>query len=75
MLGAAGVGLVQANYSNNDDGESFTALIRTYAVYRICSFPSLVDAAPGILATIMKIPVVNWVAGAAIRVTFFDQVC
>jgi hypothetical protein len=50
-------------------------LIRTYVVYSLCSFPTLVDWSPQILETLMKIPIVSNITEAVVRVTFFDQVC
>jgi proline dehydrogenase len=49
-------------------------LVRTYVVYSLCSIPALVDASPKILSTLMNVPVVNKIAEAVVRVTFFDQV-
>lgn len=69
----AGVALVQ-NSATTDDQESIGSLIRTYSVYKMCSFPSLVDASPGLLSFLMKVPIVSWIAKAVVRITFFDQV-
>jgi proline dehydrogenase len=50
-------------------------LLRTYVVYGLCSFPTLVDWSPTILSTLLGIPLVNKITEAVVRVTFFDQVC
>lgn len=68
------VGAVALVSTGNSDEESMGTLIRTYSVYRVCSFPSLIDIAPGTLSVVMKIPIVNWIAEAVVRVTFFEQV-
>ncbi|KAF8972552.1 FAD-linked oxidoreductase-like protein [Flammula alnicola] len=52
---------------------SFGSLVRAYAVFSICSVPSLVDASPKILATLSSIPGVRQITEAFVRVTFFDQ--
>ncbi|KAI0791689.1 FAD-linked oxidoreductase-like protein [Abortiporus biennis] len=50
-----------------------TNLIRTYVVYTACSFPSLIDSSPKILATLFSIPVLRQITEAFVRITFFDQ--
>jgi hypothetical protein len=50
-------------------------LLRTYVVYGLCSFPTLVDWSPTILSTLLGIPLVDKITEAVVRVTFFDQVC
>ncbi|KAG5641504.1 hypothetical protein DXG03_005076 [Asterophora parasitica] len=52
---------------------SLTALIRTYAVYSMCSIPALVDNAPLLLDLSATIPGVRWLAEAFVRATFFKQ--
>ncbi|KAF8642866.1 hypothetical protein AX16_009372 [Volvariella volvacea WC 439] len=52
---------------------SLSSLIRTYVVYTICSFPSLVDASPTILKTLMGVPGVKQITEGVVRLTFFDQ--
>jgi proline dehydrogenase len=49
-------------------------LVRSYVVYSLCSFPTLVDWSPHILETLMKIPIISNITEAVVRVTFFDQV-
>ncbi|KAJ3866300.1 hypothetical protein EV359DRAFT_36935, partial [Lentinula novae-zelandiae] len=39
----------------------------------MCSFPTLVDAAPKLLKVLMGIPVVRNITETFVRVTFFDQ--
>ncbi|KAE9396538.1 FAD-linked oxidoreductase [Gymnopus androsaceus JB14] len=55
------------------DSASLGSLIRAYIVYSMCSFPTLIDAAPKLLDVLMGIPVVRNVTEAFVRVTFFDQ--
>jgi hypothetical protein len=49
-------------------------LLRTYVVYGICSFPTIVDSSSTILSTLLSIPIVDKITEAVVRVTFFDQV-
>ncbi|KAJ6459606.1 FAD-linked oxidoreductase [Mycena sanguinolenta] len=51
----------------------FGTLVRTYVVYTMCSFPSLVDNAPWLLQTFSSIPGLRLITEAIVRVTFFDQ--
>ena len=51
-----------------------SSLIRTYTVYTICSFPTLVDYSPSILRTLLSVPVVRDVTEWVVRGTFFAQV-
>lgn len=53
---------------------SLASLLRTYAVYSMCSVPVLVDHAPDVLAVLMAIPGVRQLTEAFVRVTFFAQV-
>lgn len=52
-------------------------LLRSYLVYSLCSFPTIVDASPALLqwAWTTSIPGVKWLATAVIRTTFFQQFC
>ncbi|EIN13286.1 FAD-linked oxidoreductase [Punctularia strigosozonata HHB-11173 SS5] len=52
---------------------SLGSLIRTYVVYAACSFPTLVDAAPTVLNTLLSIPGVKHITEAVVRATFFSQ--
>ncbi|KAH9487282.1 Proline dehydrogenase 1, mitochondrial [Psilocybe cubensis] len=52
---------------------SLGSLIRAYAVYSMCSVPSLVDASPKILSVLSSVPGVRQVTEAFVRATFFDQ--
>lgn len=54
---------------------SLGSLIRSYTVYTMCSFPSLVDASPRILSVMSSVPGLRQITEAFVRVTFFDQVC
>jgi proline dehydrogenase len=56
------------------DQTPLSSLLRTYLVFSLCSFPSLVDASPAILAFLSTIPVLRDVSEAFLKVTFFDQV-
>jgi proline dehydrogenase len=48
------------------------ALIRSYAVYTMCSIPALVDHSPKILE-LASMPGLKWITEAFVRITFFDQ--
>ncbi|EGO19430.1 hypothetical protein SERLADRAFT_352554 [Serpula lacrymans var. lacrymans S7.9] len=50
-----------------------TSLLRSYAVYSMCSIPMLVDWSPTILSTLMSIPGINLITEAIVRATFFSQ--
>ena len=52
----------------------FSALVRAYTVYSMCSIPSLVDYSPQILRILTTVPVVRQITEAFVRVTFFNQV-
>jgi len=71
-------------HSNSTDLEEFESshlparaplsnLVRSYAVYTMCSVPVLVDSAPSILATLSNIPGIKQIAEAIVRRTFFRQ--
>ncbi|KAG6855380.1 hypothetical protein H0H87_003919 [Tephrocybe sp. NHM501043] len=51
---------------------SFRALIRSYAVFTMCSIPALVDNSPRLLELAM-LPGISWLAETFVRMTFFDQ--
>jgi len=51
---------------------SFGSLIRSYAVYTMCSIPPLVDHSPRILE-LVSLPGLKWIAEVFVRITFFDQ--
>lgn len=57
--------------SQNTLGE----LIRQYAVYAMCSSPTLIDWAPSILETLTSIPIIKQITEAVVSQTFFLQVC
>lgn len=59
---------------NEKDKTPFRTLLRTYVVYTMCSFPSLVDNAPWLLDTFTSIPGLKTITEAFVRITFFDQV-
>ncbi|VDB99356.1 unnamed protein product [Peniophora sp. CBMAI 1063] len=48
-------------------------LIRQYAVYAMCSSPTLIDWAPSILETLTSIPIIREITEAAVSQTFFLQ--
>ncbi len=56
--------------SDNQD-RPLSALIRSYFVFTICSFPSLVNLAPSVLPTMLSIPGLKQISEAFIRSTFF----
>ncbi|KAJ3921457.1 FAD-linked oxidoreductase [Lentinula edodes] len=58
---------------SSSDSTSLRSLVRAYFVYSMCSFPTLVDAAPKLLKVLMGIPVVRNITETFVRVTFFDQ--
>ncbi|KDQ53023.1 hypothetical protein JAAARDRAFT_39738 [Jaapia argillacea MUCL 33604] len=68
-------------YADNDEHDpkqktpnvSLGSLIRSYAVYSMCSIPALVDASPAILKAFTSVPGLKQVTEAVVRVTFFDQ--
>lgn len=49
-------------------------LIRQYAVYAMCSSPTLIDWAPSILETLTSIPIIKQITEAIVSQTFFLQV-
>ncbi|KAF5376968.1 hypothetical protein D9615_007235 [Tricholomella constricta] len=49
-----------------------SALVRSYAVYTMCSIPALVDNSPRLLQ-LASLPGIRSIAEAFVRVTFFDQ--
>ncbi|KAJ3873721.1 FAD-linked oxidoreductase [Lentinula edodes] len=59
--------------NSSSDSTSLRSLVRAYVVYSMCSFPTLVDAAPKLLKVLMGIPVVRNITETFVRVTFFDQ--
>jgi proline dehydrogenase len=50
-----------------------SGLVRSYAVYTMCSMPILVDSAPSILASLSNIPGIKQITEAIVRRTFFRQ--
>ncbi|KAF9466939.1 hypothetical protein BDZ94DRAFT_92555 [Collybia nuda] len=58
---------------SDDAGVSLGALVRSYAVYTMCSIPALVDYSPKLLE-LGSLPGLKWITEALVRVTFFDQV-
>jgi len=61
--------------SNNTPNHSLSSLVRAYAVYSMCSIPSIVEYSPHILRILLSVPVVKQITEALVRVTFFNQVC
>lgn len=51
-------------------------LVRSYVVYTMCSFPTIVDLGPKIIdwCYATRIPGVKWVMEKVVRITFFEQV-
>jgi len=50
-------------------------LIRSYVVFTMCSISPMVDYSPKILNFLTSIPGVRQITEAAVRATFFNQVC
>ncbi|TDL22291.1 FAD-linked oxidoreductase [Rickenella mellea] len=50
-----------------------SSLLRSYAVYTMCSMPVLVDNSPTILATLVSIPGIRLITEAFVRATFYAQ--
>jgi len=50
-------------------------LIRSYVVFTLCSISPMVEYSPKILNFLTSIPGVRQIAEAAVRATFFNQVC
>lgn len=51
-----------------------STLLRAYLVFTMCSFPTLVDHSPTILATLGSIPGLKQATEAFVRATFFSHV-
>lgn len=49
-------------------------LLRSYAVYSMCSIPGLVDASPALLSFCTSVPGLRQLTEAFVRATFFTQV-
>lgn len=58
-----------------DVSSPLLTLFRTYFVYGLTSCETIVDHAPEILDTLLKIPLVGTVVEGIVRRTFFDHVC
>lgn len=52
---------------------TFGELVRAYAVFTMCSFPTLVDNSPKLLQLATS-PGISWFGERFVRWTFFDQV-
>ncbi|KZT08997.1 FAD-linked oxidoreductase [Laetiporus sulphureus 93-53] len=79
LLGNA-VGTIHADAAHSEgktDSERhktpLSALIRTYAVYTMCSIPPLVDYSPAILSALSSVPGLKQFTEAFVRATFFNQ--
>ncbi|KAF5356255.1 hypothetical protein D9756_004340 [Leucocoprinus leucothites] len=69
-------GYVHADYlEDNVTKQPLGQLIRSYAVFSMCSIPPLVDYSPKILSILTGIPGVRQITEAIVRVTFFNQFC
>ncbi|KAF8337661.1 FAD-linked oxidoreductase [Amanita rubescens] len=60
-------------HSNNTPNHSLSSLVRAYAVYSMCSVPSIVEYSPHILRILLSVPVVRQITEVLVRVTFFNQ--
>ena len=58
----------------HDLAPSLSTLFRTYFVYGLTSCETVVDHAPEILDTLLKVPFVGTVVQGVVRRTFFDHV-
>ena len=75
LLGGGALYLSHHQRPTRPPGEPSTlTLLRTYAVFAMCSVPALVDYSPTILDVLTRVPVVRHVTEAFVRRTFFDQV-
>ncbi|KAG6877337.1 hypothetical protein C0992_010247 [Termitomyces sp. T32_za158] len=75
LLAAALVSLADAPPPDPTTEMSLSELVRAYAVFTMCSFPSLVDNSPRLLQLATSLPVIGWFGERLVRCTFFDQVC
>ncbi|KAK0449641.1 FAD-linked oxidoreductase-like protein [Desarmillaria tabescens] len=80
ILLATGLGLssssIHADSDSNDSADKKTPLrelVRSYIVFTMCSFPTLIDLSPTMLDVLTSIPGVKQVTEALVRVTFFNQ--
>lgn len=75
LTGAAS--LLYLSPSRRDDDTQpkapMSTLLRSYIVYTMCSFPTLIDHSPALLSTLMRIPLLNTITEAIVRATFFEQ--
>jgi proline dehydrogenase len=60
--------------TSRDPSTSLATLVRTYAVYTLCSVPLLVDNSPEIFSVLRSIPGASHILDALVRATFFAQV-
>lgn len=83
LVGAAGLSggaLLAAGYvyaDSQDDQISqppLRELIRSYAVFTMCSIPQLVEHSPKILSVLTSVPGVRDITEAFVRTTFFGHV-
>ncbi|KAF4584676.1 hypothetical protein EYR38_001906 [Pleurotus pulmonarius] len=76
-----GLGTIYADSNAPDDRknpppattQTVGSLIRSYAVYTMCSIPALVDSSPQLLAFLTSIPGIKQITESVVRITFFDQ--
>lgn len=78
------IGLPTAAFYLDGDGDhdtpevreqpSILSLLRSYAVFTICSVPPVVDHAPDIISALLAVPGIKQLAELGIKYTFFDQV-
>ena len=65
---------IQPTLGSQSESAPLSGLFRAYVVYAMCSFPTLIDAAPNLLNVLMGVPVMRNVTEAFVRATFFGQV-
>ncbi|KAJ3572324.1 hypothetical protein NP233_g3161 [Leucocoprinus birnbaumii] len=69
-------GYVHADYiEDNVSRQPLGHLIRSYAVFSMCSIPPLVDYSPRILSVLTSIPGVRQITETVVRATFFNHFC
>ncbi|KAK0204224.1 FAD-linked oxidoreductase-like protein [Desarmillaria ectypa] len=80
ILLATGLGLSSSPiHADSDSDESankgtpLRELVRSYLVFTMCSFPTLIDISPAMLDVLTSIPGVKQVTEALVRITFFNQ--
>lgn len=80
LAGLSGGLLFAAGYvyadslEDNITRQPLGTLIRSYAVFTMCSIPPLVDYSPKILSILTSVPGIRHITEAVVRATFFNHV-